>query len=197
MAPTRQIAVFDFDGTLSKRDVLVEFLVRFAGPRTVLLAFLRHAGLALRVLVGSASRNDLKAAVLRDVLCGKRATDLDLAGVRFAHLVRARRLRRDTLERLAWHRQQGHELVLVSASLAAYLDPLAIDLGIDHVIAVIVTVDENGFLTGEMDGGNVRGPAKAERFLAWLAGAQAELWAYGDSAGDRELLALADHPVWV
>jgi phosphoserine phosphatase len=24
-----------------------------------------------------------------------------------------------------------------------------------------------------------------------------ELWAYGDSAGDEELLALADHPTWV
>ena len=25
----------------------------------------------------------------------------------------------------------------------------------------------------------------------------AELWAYGDSAGDAELLSAADHPVWV
>ena len=50
--------------------------------------------------------------------------------------------------------------------------------------------------------GNCRGPEKARRLLAWLdanhGGRDAvELWAYGDSPGDRELLAAADKPVWV
>ena len=50
--------------------------------------------------------------------------------------------------------------------------------------------------------GNCRGPVKARRLLAWLdanhGGRDAvELWAYGDSPGDRELLAAADRPVWV
>jgi phosphoserine phosphatase len=31
----------------------------------------------------------------------------------------------------------------------------------------------------------------------WLAGDDTELWAYGDSAGDRELLAEADHATWI
>jgi phosphoserine phosphatase len=40
------------------------------------------------------------------------------------------------------------------------------------------------------------------RLQAWLdarfgPGADVELWAYGDSPGDAELLAMADHPTWV
>ena len=41
---------------------------------------------------------------------------------------------------------------------------------------------------------------KAERLRDWLAGqvdGTPELWAYGNSAGDLELLSLADHPVWI
>ena len=40
----------------------------------------------------------------------------------------------------------------------------------------------------------MRGPEKVRRLQAWLADAPVELWAYGDSAGDDELLAIADHP---
>ena len=38
---------------------------------------------------------------------------------------------------------------------------------------------------------------KAARLRHWLDGAPAEVWAYGDSRGDRELLAMADHPVLI
>ena len=51
--------------------------------------------------------------------------------------------------------------------------------------------------TGQLEGGNVRGPEKVRRVREWLGAGEVELWAYGDSAGDRELLAAADHPVWM
>jgi phosphatidylglycerophosphatase C len=49
---------------------------------------------------------------------------------------------------------------------------------------------------------NNRGPEKVARLQAWLdarfgSGADVELWAYGDSPGDAELLAMADHPTWI
>ena len=48
-----------------------------------------------------------------------------------------------------------------------------------------------------MLGGNCRGAEKARRLRAYLHSDDVELWAYGDSAGDTELLAMADHPVRV
>lgn len=193
----RRIAVFDFDGTLSRRDVLVEFMIRFAGISTFLRAVLGHWRVGVGVVLGRASRDQLKAALFEDVFAGRAASDVDLRGIEFADLILRKRLRTDMRERLMWHHRSGHETVIVSASLEAYLRPLARALGIDHVIAVRLASDASGILTGKMVGANVRGPRKATLLAAWLGTDEAEIWAYGDSSGDSELLAMADHPVWV
>ena len=101
------------------------------------------------------------------------------------------------LERLRWHGGEGHEIVIVSASLDSYLAPLAPRLGVGHVISSSLEVDDHGLVTGRLVGGNVRGPEKASRLQAWLGDGPIELWAYGDSSGDDELLAMADHPTRV
>jgi phosphatidylglycerophosphatase C len=76
-------------------------------------------------------------------------------------------------------------------------------LGVDAVLATRLAADGETF-TGALVGENCRGPEKLRRLDEWLAarvGVEGgrngvELWAYGDSAGDRELLEVADHPVW-
>jgi phosphatidylglycerophosphatase C len=85
----------------------------------------------------------------------------------------------------------------VSASLRAYLDEVARRLGVDALLCTELEVDDDGRCTGRMKGGNCRGPAKATRLRAYLGDREVTLWAYGDSAGDREMLALADHPTLV
>jgi phosphatidylglycerophosphatase C len=112
-------------------------------------------------------------------------------------------LRDDTVARLSWHRKQGHLVVLVSASYGLYLDVLGRTLGVDAVLATRLASDGATF-TGTLVGKNCRGPEKLRRLDEWLATRDGVdggrhgvvLWAYGDSAGDRELLGAADHPVW-
>jgi phosphatidylglycerophosphatase C len=68
------------------------------------------------------------------------------------------------------------------------------------VLCTRLARDPAGRLSGELDGRNCRGaekPARVREHLAHDATGPVELWAYGDSHGDRELLALADHPVMV
>jgi phosphatidylglycerophosphatase C len=61
-----------------------------------------------------------------------------------------------------------------------------------------MVVGSDGRLTGELASPNVRREEKVRRLEAWLGDdGPVELWAYGDSDGDRELLARADHPVRV
>ncbi len=86
--------------------------------------------------------------------------------------------------------------MLVSASLSLYLEPFADAVGFDDVIATRLEED-SGYLTGRLYGRNVRGPEKAARLRGLLGPDLAELWAYGDSAGDRQLLEMADHPTWI
>ena len=189
------VAAFDFDGTLTGRDMLMPFLVGLAGRRAM-APLLGGAGTEL-MRGGVRSRNAAKAIVLRRVMAGRSAADVAEAGERYAHTL-IPRLRPDGVDRVRWHQDRGDRVVLVSASLGVYLRPLAVELGLDGVEAVELVADDDGVLTGAMTGPNCRGPEKVVRLDRWLAGAGLdrsgiELWAYGDSAGDDELLTAADH----
>lgn len=198
----RRIAAFDFDGTLSRRDTLVPFLARSCGMAAFSRATAGVAPLAARARAGRLPeelhrRDATKAALLRALYAGRDAAWLDEQGRRYAAVLPTR-LRPEMVEQLRWHRDEGHELVIVSAGLRAYLEPFAEAHGFDHVIAVELEVGASGHLTGELARPNVRGPEKAVRLREWLDGdVPAQLWAYGNSSGDRELLEMADVPVWV
>jgi phosphatidylglycerophosphatase C len=191
--PGRTVAAFDFDGTVVPGDSLIPFVWHVAGPRRFLAAALRHGP---RVLLATGarigSRDAAKAAFVGSTLAGLPVSDVVAEGVAFSHRLEAR-VHRAALERIAWHRTRGDDLVLVSASLLVYLEPLAARLGFDAVLATALEVGQEGFLTGALDGANVRGAEKVRRLEAWLGPDPVELWAYGDSQGDAELLARADH----
>ncbi|MEO7369347.1 MAG: HAD-IB family hydrolase [Ilumatobacteraceae bacterium] len=192
------IAAFDVDGTLTTRDCVRPFLERAAGRRRLVTAMLRRP-LATLVAAARRDRDRLKEIIVGGSLRGKRITDIDRIGEQFAQYVLVNWLRPDMLRRLRWHQQAGHRVVLVSASLAAYLHPLAQRLGIDDVLCTDST--RSGDRYGDrLDGANCRADEKRRRLDEWLEQRRwihAEVWAYGDSDGDRELLARADHAVWV
>ena len=191
------VAAFDFDGTLAHRDTFVPFLVSACGRPRLALAAVACVG-----QTRSRDRDDLKVALVGRLFRGWERTRLEVQGRTYAGTL-VELLRPELVERVRWHRDQGHAVVIVSASLAVYLRPLADELGIDDVLAVEMVCDDAGRLTGGVVGGaNTRGPLKVARLRSWLderygADAPVELWAYGDSAGDEELLASADHPTWI
>lgn len=186
------VAAFDVDGTLTTRDCVVPFLRTVAGTSSLVRSVVARPAIAVRA-VARRDRDTLKELAV--AACrGRAATEIDAAGREFA-LTRARHwLRPDTLARLRWHLGAGHRVVLVSASLRPYLEPLGAELGVHAVLCTTFERDGDDRLTGRLLGANCRGPEKARVLREWLGESPVELWAYGDSAGDRELLAMADHP---
>jgi phosphatidylglycerophosphatase C len=195
--PRPVVAAFDVDGTLTTGDCVLPFLRRAAGARLA-IALVRHP-LALAAGLARRDRDALKALACTS-LAGMPGPELDRHGAEFAREVARSRLREDTIARLRRHRQLGHTVVLASASLDAYLVPLGALLDVDDVLCTRLERGADGLLTGRLDGANCRGPEKARRIRAFLAGRgleDAELWAYGDSPDDDAFLAEADHPVRV
>jgi len=198
----RKVAAFDFDGTLSKRDTLMPFLLRVTGPSRFaqILAQIGFSG--MRRSIHLRDRDEVKAEMIHRAMCGRRKEDLQRLGRLYARDLLVNELNPVVLERLQQHRDACHELLFVSASLTYYLEPLAEALGVNAVIAVEPTV-ESGLLTGNMNFPNVRAEQKAIRLRAWLSEtaidpmSSVELWSYGNSSGDNELLKMADHAYWL
>ncbi|MDR3352119.1 MAG: HAD-IB family hydrolase [Zoogloeaceae bacterium] len=187
------IAAFDFDGTITTRDSFVPFLFRAFGRARTCRALLRLLPMALGVLAGSANRDAFKARLVRVLFAGASRQRLEELGIRHAEEILGW-VRPAARERIEWHRTQGHRLIMVSASLELYLKPVAKRLGF-HDLLCTTLVAQGDVLTGAIDGKNCRGAEKTARLAALLGDlAPLELYAYGDSSGDRELLTIAQHP---
>lgn len=191
----RPIAGFDFDGTLTIRDSYAGFLRWRAGP-------LRWAaGLARIAPAGTAwlahrDRGRLKAAATRVFLRGVPRAQLEADAEGYAAEAFDRLVRPDAL--LAWraHGEAGDARVIVTASPETVVAPFAARLGADRLIGTRLAFDSAGVATGGFDGANCRGPEKVTRLEAAYAPGVRLVAAYGDTSGDREMLAVADRPGW-
>jgi len=200
MTETSQVdvAAFDVDGTLTVRDCVRPFLLRVGGWPAVSRAVLGHP-MASLTAAARRDRDRLKELIVGGVLRGRNVAQVEALGEAFAEQVHDGWLRSDMVARLRWHQRAGHRIVLVSASLGPYLRPLGRRLGVDGVLCAEPKQAGEEFTDG-LAGANCRAAEKVRRLEAWLRDRRldhATVWAYGDSAGDRELLARADHSLLV
>ena len=135
---------------------MLPFVRRAVGPVRLGAGLVRSSHRLVAAALDSHRRDAAKAALVRHTLTGYDETALERVALQFADDVRASHLRADVVERLDWHRGQGHETVVVSASFRDYLEPVARALGIDAVLATELEV-RAGRLTGRLVGANVRG----------------------------------------
>lgn len=192
MNQKRSIAAFDFDGTLTKKDSLFEFLLFTQGKwRTFLgLAILSPAVMLmfLRVI----DNNRCKEIMLSYFFKGWRQADFELKGREF--VTRGKEiLNPETCAKLRKHLNEGHEVYIISASVEEWVKPIAETLGVKNVLCTRLAVGKDGILTGRYQGKNCHGQEKVNRLL------QADpdrdtyyLYAYGDSNGDKQLFDFAD-----
>jgi phosphatidylglycerophosphatase C len=194
----RLVAAFDFDGTITREDTFRVFLDRIGTRRTLAASFLRRSPQMLSALRGGEARDHAKRLLCQDMLEGLTSEFADTVALDTAREVSGSLIRTDTGARIRWHQAQGHRIVVVSASFEAYVRPVVAELGIDEVIATRWEVDPaTELLTGRLDGRNVRGEAKVDLLDAHLGEASTLEYAYGNSGGDKAMLARSRYPVWV
>ncbi|WP_018871998.1 HAD family hydrolase [Thioalkalivibrio sp. ALJ16] len=190
------VALFDFDGTLSRRDSLFPFLRFVLGTPAFAARLPGCLPPLLGMAAGRLSRQAAKEQVLTRMLGRHALADLEAQAQAYAAGPLDRLLRPAGMQQLHWHQARGDTCVLVSASPELYLRPWARRHGIDHVIGSRLAVDAESLVTGRLVGANCQGAAKPPAIAAWCEQLSPQVRveyvaAYGDTAGDRPMLALA------
>lgn len=193
------VVIFDLDGTITRYDTYVRFLVYSIYQQP--LKTLRLPGLAIDVVrhkLGKQTNTWLKKRFLAAILAGQKRSEIDTWAAKFASYVAESGVHHDALTSIKSHQELGHELILLSASLDIYVEPLGEILGFKQIICTR-TSWEGDVLGHELDGGNCYGDAKIQRLRQSLdktADARI-LVAYGDHETDIPLLKIAERGVIV
>lgn len=188
----KHIFAFDFDGTLTTRDTLIDFIRFTCGTGRFLLGFLLYSPLLVLMKLHLYPNYKAKQKVFAHFFRGVLLDEFDRLCRRYAH-ERRQVLRPSMLNILRRALQDGADVYVVSASVDNWVAPFLAEEGLDVTVLGTQIEVKDGLLTGFFSSKNCYGAEKVERLKAVLPARNSfHLTAYGDSRGDREMLAWAD-----
>ncbi|MDR1581094.1 MAG: HAD-IB family hydrolase [Synergistaceae bacterium] len=189
----KRLALFDFDGTLTRKDTFLDFHIKRFGVVSVTAAMCEV--MASCPFSKLADRSEIKE---RFVLRMWGGTLFE------SYLTDARNYADREIDRITIpmamkvfrrHLELGDAVCIVTASMKEWVEPWAARYR-TYVIGTEFEV-EDGRMTGRLKTPNCRGAEKVSRIRAELdLNRFSRIFAYGNSGGDREMLALADEAVY-
>ncbi len=184
----KKIYAFDFDGTLTTKDTLIEFIRYAKGSMALGLGFMRYAHLLVLMKIGLYPNYKAKQKVFAHFFKDTTLDDFNALcqafGASSSHL-----LRPNAIEAINHAIKEGSEVLIVSASIDNWVQPFFPQV---KVVGTQIEVID-GKLTGRFLSKNCYGQEKVNRILSLYPNRQDyHLTAYGDSRGDKEMLAFAD-----
>ena len=184
----KKVVVFDFDGTLTSRDSFLAFIRYAKGGWAFFIGMLIYAPLLVLMLLRLYPNYKAKQKVFAHFFEGMTLERFNLLCRSFA-ADNLNLLRPKGMAALQQAQDIGAEVVIVSASIDDWVQPFFQNV---TVLGTKVEVAD-GRLTGRFLTKNCYGQEKVARLLACYPHRDDyHLTAYGDSRGDKELLAFAD-----
>jgi phosphatidylglycerophosphatase C len=192
----KNLALFDFDGTLTTKDTLLEFIKFYKGTASFYTGFLLLSPVMVLFKAGLLANWKAKQLMLQYFIGKHDREAFQKACNEFARIKIPALIRPEALERLRYHQAQGDEVAIVSASPENWIRGFSDSIQPVRLIATQLEVSGNT-ITGKILGKNCFGPEKACRIreVYDLAGFD-QISAYGDSNGDREMLELSNRPYY-
>jgi phosphatidylglycerophosphatase C len=186
------LALFDFDGTITSRDTLLEFIQHSKGRFAFLTGFLLLSPLLVAMKFRLIPNWKVKEWVLKMFFYRTSIESFNLACQEFSRKRLPNLLRRKALDEIVAHKKKGHRVVVVTASAENWIRKWADENEVELLATQLET--ENGRLTGKICGRNCHGQEKVERIRKHITLSDySSIYAYGDSRGDREMLELGTH----
>jgi len=187
---TRRIAFFDFDGTITTRDTLLEFVRHSKGSFRFYLGFLLTSPWMVAYKLKIISNQKAKEKFLGFFFRNYPSAAFHELCTSFAKEVIPRLIRPKALAEIHRLQQAGAEVVIVSASPENWIRPWSDQTGLQLLSTRLTIKDEK--VTGKITGRNCHGEEKVRRIReAYTLSDYDEIYAYGDTRGDLPMLGLA------
>lgn len=187
----QNLALFDFDGTITTDDSLIKFIrfvvgdAKFIWGMTLLSPML--TAYKLKFIPNYKAKQYMLSYFFKGMSEEKFMQVANEYSLKHIDTI----LRPKAMEKITWHKEQGHKIVIVSASIECWLKPWCDKNNLDLIATKLEIKD--GIVTGKFLTKNCYGIEKANRSQEmYNLSDYGHIYAYGDSRGDKELLALAD-----
>lgn len=188
------IAFFDFDDTISNGDSLWHFLRHSFSPIKLGLTFLSISPSMVMYKLKLMKNDKAKSRLFQAFFSNLTAKEFNTLATNFSNHKLDSMIKATALKRIQWHKQLGHQVVVVSASPVNWLQPWCDKQGIELIGTQLASDSGSGKITGQFIGNNCYGKEKEHRIRQTYNLENYEsIYAYGDSKGDTEMLALANH----
>ena len=186
----KKLYLFDFDGTLTYKDTMFLYL-KFYNSTKFYVQFLKHIPLFVLLKLKLADAEKVKKSFISSILKGESRAKIDKKAQSFFEKFERDIFRKNALEFIQNIDRTQTECYIVSASLDIWVKPFAEKLNIK--LLATQAEFENDVFTGNFIGKNCNGPEKVKRIIEAVKGRKFDKTiAFGDTSGDREMLAWAD-----
>jgi HAD superfamily hydrolase (TIGR01490 family) len=185
------IAFFDFDGTITNKDSMWLFLKYFSGNLNFYLEIISLIPALLLFKLGIVTSKNIKELVFKRFFKNYELVLFEEKCKLFTDKILVNHIRSEALQRIIWHKEKGHQIVVVSASPMNWIKYWCLNKNIDLIATELQVYNHK--LTGQIKGENCKGKQKVIRIKQdYDLDGYDIVYAYGDSAGDKEMLEMAD-----
>ena len=184
------LALFDFDGTITKRDSFFKFLIYFFGYKKFVIGIIKNLHILLLYKLNIISNSEAKEKITKYFFKNSDFNFFQKKADYFSLNLIDTFVKKKAIERLNYHKNKNDKIVIVSASFECYLKKWC-EKNNFELIGTKLEI-KNNKLTGKFLTKNCYGKEKVNRIKAkYNLNDFKEIYVYGDSRGDYEMLKLA------
>lgn len=189
-AVKKSIAFFDFDGTITTKDTLLEFIRFSKGNFKFFVGFLLNVPYLVAYKMKIISNQTAKEKILGFFFKNTPVDKFSELCSSFSKNILPKLIRSKALEEIRKLEGQGFLIVVVSASPQNWIQSWAGETGVELIASCLEVKEEK--LTGKLLGRNCHGEEKVRRISEKHIIANYDtIYAYGDTSGDLPMLKLA------
>lgn len=188
----KNLALFDFDGTLCSKDSFTGFIFHALSKRHIVKKTIKILPWIQAYYLKAYPAHAMRSKLFRAMFSNADALQLQQLAQQYASSLMSQ-LNPALLKQLKQHQALGDDVVLVSASIDVYLKSVCELLEIDLICTETEKI--NQLYTGQYTTPDCSSEQKKQRILdQYNLDDYAVIYAYGNSVEDHEMLALADYP---